>query len=149
MRLLWVLALLLASPAHAGDSSLFVADGNACARPTSGEVHSVKAVVADLNRYFTGLEPQIDVFETALRSGQVGFCSAREREAFEDALISWVVRGTSYHELQVNDFCRTLGSPRMAEDLAARIASAKDPALRDRLIRAREAVRRGVKIRGG
>lgn len=149
-RVLWLLVLLLALPARAGDYYLFVADGATCSSsPSLGERRSSKAVIADLSRYFNGIAPQIPVFEAAMRNGSVGFCSPTERVALEDALISWVMRGPPQHELYLYDFLKMLGSQRVADDLAARLAVAKEADLRDRLTRAREAVRRGVKVRGG
>ena len=117
MRALWLLALLLALPARAADYYLFVADGKTCLTPSARERHGSRAVVADLNRYFDGIEPRIDVFEAAMRNGSIGFCSASEREALENALISWVVRKPAQHELYLYEFFLTLGSRRVADDL--------------------------------
>jgi hypothetical protein len=147
MRASWVLVYLVAVAAQAGDYYLTVADKPSCAKPSIGQSYTSRQVVADLDRYFGGVEPQIDVFETAVRNGSMGFCSTSERQAIEDALIKWAVRAPAEHELQLYDAFLTLGSQRVADELAARLATATDPGVKSRLTRAREATLRGVRTR--
>jgi hypothetical protein len=77
----------------------------------------------------------------------LGFCGASERRAIEDALIDCAIRAPSAHELQLYDAFLTLGSQRVADELASRLASATDPGVKSRLTRAREATLRGVRVR--
>ena len=140
--------IALALPARGADYTLFVADNPSCPKPSVGESHRAQAVVADMDRYFSGIAPQIEFFEAAFQNGSMGFCSSAEREAIENALIAWAVRAPAEHELQLYNAFFLLGSQRVADELGTRIPSAADPGLKDRLTRAREATSRGVRTRG-
>ena len=150
MRSLLLAIALLSLPASAGDYLLFIADDAACERPkAASDLYSSPEVVADLDRYFSGSDPQIGIFRAAFTNARIQFCGSTERAAIQGALVSWAVRGPSARESHLIDFFLMLGSNQVVAELDALIASAGSPETRRRLQRAREAAARGVALRSG
>src|SRR5262249_15862556 len=111
-------------------------------------VRSATEIAQDIERYFSGQKPKLDLFYAAFQNARICFCSNQERSEIYTALIAALKKDHVSNEQDAYDYFFMLGSQSLVTMLDSELAQ---PGLsstqKHRLETAREKVMQGIKAR--
>lgn len=160
MKKLFIAIFLLASSinGYAGDYYLTIADNldSACALKSKkykdDRIHPVRTtqeIVEDLEKYFAGEKPKLELFSVIFVNARIKFCTPQSRERVLLAIIDALVMPDPVHEWEAYDYLYMLGTFTIVNEIDNRLSKEQSPAVKKRLSRARKSVERGLKKRKG
>jgi hypothetical protein len=158
MKTLFVATILLifALNGNAGEYFLTISDdpNSACALKAkkyaddmSYPIRSTQEVVLDLERYFTGHMPTLELFRAIFVNARIKFCTDESRQRILVAIIDALVKPDIFNEWDAYDYLYMLGTPQILKVINDRLDKERSPLIRKRFARAKKSVERGLKER--
>lgn len=126
-KILIIILLIWAAPAHAGDYMLYISDnyyadcmkkarkfhawcnenkkhGGNCDIESFRPIKTAEEVSDSLIQYFEGQEPKIKFLQVAFENGHLKFCGSKEVDEIYETLVNIKKRGAFSNKKRLDDF---------------------------------------------
>lgn len=150
--------LILSINGYAGEYYLTISDdpSSACALKAkkhgddlSYPVCTTEEIVLDIESYFAGQKPKLELFGAIFVNARIKFCTAQSRERVLVTIIDALAKPDVSHEWDAYDYLYMLGTSKILKEIKDRLGKEQSPVINKRLIRAKKYVERGLKERKG